>query len=335
MDISIVIPCRNEKKHIEKCIRDIYGNTIVQHKAIEVLVVDGMSDDGTLQVLATLQKEFPSLKIVTNEKKVTPVAFNLGIKNASGKYLQIIGARQFISNDYLEKAYDKFESDPEIWCIGGLVENYYEDETSRVISQAMGSSFGVGVGNFRVAKESQYVDTVGTPMYPMSVFDKVGYFDESLVRNQDDEFNYRVTEAGGKILLFAEISLSYVVRAELKKLFRQYRQYGYWKVFVNKKHNTVTSIRQLIPLFFVVFMLSYPVWWGIGISTLYVMVLALYSFLALFFAHKASDRFQDIPKVAFTFFILHFSYGLGYLEGIIDFLILGKKPTQQHQQLSR
>ena len=335
MIVSVVIPCRNEVAHIESCINTIYKSKTVSISEIEVLVVDGRSDDGTIDKLKQLALIYNSLQIVSNPKQVTPVAFNLGIKAAKGEYVQIIGARQLISEDYLENCVQLLESDKNIWCIGGKVINIYENEKSELIAAAMSSPFGVGAGNFRTITETSFVDTVGTPMYRASVFSEIGYFDEELARNQDDDYNYRVTKAGGKILLNANVSIKYFVRAEFNKLYRQYFQYGYWKVYVNKKHQTITTIRQLIPLGLVLFILSFPLWILISLPELYLLILAIYLFLAVVFALKQTSGAHKVITVVYTFILLHLSYGLGYLNGVIRFTLFNKKPTDSNKQLSR
>ena len=335
MIVSVVIPCRNEVAHIESCITTIYKSKIDSISEIEVIVVDGLSDDGTIDKLNQIAKSYSSLKIVSNRKQVTPVAFNLGIKAAKGEYVQIIGARQLISEDYLENCVQLLESDQNIWCIGGKVINVFENEKSELIAAAMSSPFGVGAGNFRTITETSFVDTVGTPMYRASVFTDIGYFVEELARNQDDDYNYRVTKAGGKILLNANVSIKYFVRAEFKKLYRQYFQYGYWKVYVNKKHQTITTIRQLIPLGLVFFILSFPFWLLISLSELYLLILATYLVLAAVFAFKRTTALTKALIIVYTFLLLHLSYGLGYLNGVIRFLVFNKKPTDSNKQLSR
>lgn len=335
MIVTVVIPCRNEVNSISDCITAIYTNETSLISEIEIVVVDGMSDDGTVELLNKLQLKFPTLKIVENTAKVTPVAFNLGIRAAKGEYVQIIGARQIISKNYLETAVKVLEANKNIWCIGGKVENIFENKTAEQVAMAMSSPFGVGGGNFRTFTKTTFVDTVGTPMYPSWVFDKIGYFDESLVRNQDDDFNYRVTQAGGKIQLNSEISLKYIVRSSFAKLYRQYFQYGYWKVYVNKKHKTVTSIRQLIPFGFIMFLISFPFWLLFGIVPFYLIFLASYLALSTYFAVKVGKSLIEIPFIMFIFTLLHISYGLGYGNGILDFLILNKQPSQNNKRLSR
>lgn len=337
MKISVVIPCRNEKKHIQMCVDAIYANTLAKQNEVEVLIVDGMSDDGTTNIIHELMTQYPSLKLVENHKQVTPIAFNLGITHSTGDFVQIIGARQLISKDYLEKAVACIEQNPEIWCVGGRVENVYENKDSEIIANAMNTPFGVGGGNFRTAKNSTFVDTVGTPMYPRFVFDKVGLFDEELVRNQDDDFNFRVTKAGGKIFLNADILIQYFVRADYNKLFKQYLQYGYWKVYVNRKHQTVTTIRQLFPAGLIAFLIlgAFISIFSIYILLAYLSVVLLYLLLAFVYAIKAMNDISQLFSIIKTFMILHISYGWGYLKGLWHFFVLGKNPSQKQTTLSR
>lgn len=342
MNVAIIIPCRNEQANIVECIEAIYASELDSSIAINVFVVDGRSDDTTIELLNQLQKTHSSLTIIENTKQLTPFAFNLGIvAGIDCDYFQIIGARQIISNDYLQKAILKLESDSGIWGIGGRVENVYLNDTGRIIASAMKTIFGMGLGNFRTLETSGFVDTVGTPMYPKRVFDKIGYFDEELIRNQDDDFNYRVIQAGGKLFFDASISLKYYVRGNFKGLWKQFFQYGYWKVFVNKKHKAITTFRQLIPPLFVFYLLCLVVslflpFIPISFKAIGLLPLFFYSALALTFALKSSEESKTpLLKTAITFPILHISYGLGYLKGIWNFLILGKKPSEKSKELSR
>lgn len=336
MRISAVIPCRNEAKNIRECIEAIYASELNGHD-IEVLVVDGMSTDGTPQEVSKLQSLYPTLRMIPNALRITPVAFNIGIRESRGEYIQIVGARQIISRDYLKEAVKTLDSDPQIWCVGGRVVNVYQNEESEVIGLAMASSFGVGVGNFRTLKESGYVDTVGTPMYRRSVFEQIGLFNEALIRNQDDELNYRIIARGGRIYLNAEVQVKYYVRVKVSHLFRQYFQYGYWKVYVNRMHNTVTSARQLVPLLFVVGLVA-----GLLFSLLvpafvrfYLLGISFYLGASVGFGISSAEELKKGLRVAVVFPVLHVAYGWGYLRGVIDAVLLNRKPASGAAQLSR
>jgi glycosyltransferase involved in cell wall biosynthesis len=330
---SIIIPCRNEVNHIGFVIDSLLNNTF---KNIEIIIVDGLSDDGTREKLAEIQKVNPFVKVIDNIRKITPAAFNLGIKNSTGDYVFIVGARHILENNYIETCISILESSPEIGCVGGKVNNTYENSTSLLISKAMSSSFAVGAGNFRILDKDAFVDTVGTPAYRRSIFDEVGFFDEELLRNQDDEFNFRVIKKGYKILFTVKTSIQYFVRASFKNLYRQYFQYGYWKVYVGKKHKALTTLRQLVPLFFILFLFGGLLisFFHIYLMMLYLSGIACYLLLGFISAVKQADGGRGILKIMYTFFILHYSYGLGYLKGVADFFIAGKK-IKSEEALSR
>jgi GT2 family glycosyltransferase len=337
MIVSVVIPCRNEVAFIQECIAAIYANQLDTSIFLNVFVIDGMSDDGTRERIQSLQSKYPSLKLIDNVKQVTPYAFNLGIHAATADYIQIVGARHILSSNYIQQSLAILNSKPDVWCVGGKLINEYINETSEIISKAMSTSFGMGIGNFRTLAKSGYTDTVTSPMYPFWVFEKIGFFDEQLIRNQDDDFNFRVTKAGGKIYFENDIHLKYYVRGSYSGLYRQFYQYGYWKVFVNQKHKAVTTFRQLIPPLFVSFIflslilsMLHPLF-----AVLSFLVYLVYSFLALLMGFKKGKKPTESLQIAMTFPIMHFSYGLGYLKGILDFVILKKKPSDKQKRLSR
>jgi GT2 family glycosyltransferase len=339
--IAVVVPCRNEVQFIELCIRAIYGCSLPDETTLHVMIVDGMSTDGTREKIQGLISEFPTLELIDNTFQLTPFAFNLGIKKRKTDFVQIVGARHILSSNYLQKSLEILRSDAGIWCVGGRIENEFVNETGEIISIAMSTAFGMGLGNFRTLEKSGFTDTVTSPMYPTWVFDKIGYFDEELIRNQDDDFNFRVTQAGGKIFFESSISLKYYVRGTYAGVWRQFFQYGYWKVYVNQKHKTVTTFRQLVPPAFAVYLIllvlstillpsvrwigSWPVW-------LYVLLGIYFAFKSLFF--QGSAWFKAL-KIWVTFPLLHISYGLGYLKGMIDFLALKRKPSDKQKRLSR
>lgn len=336
--ISIVVACRNEENNISNLLKSVEQSDYDVEK-IEILIVDGMSDDTTVNKVREYQKSSQlTIFLLENKKQKTPYAFNIGIKNASSNIIIIAGARFVFSSNYFTVVEDVLNNNKYVGCVGGRIINIFENKTSEVITRAMSSSFGIGFGNFRTVNEDKFVDTVTPPAFRKEIFKEIGYFDERLTRNQDDDFSYRLVKAGYKILLKANISFEYVVRASFKKLYKQYKQYGYWKVFVNKKHKTVTTLRQLFPLLFVLSLIALPL-----LSLLFPIFfiflgveLSLYLLLNAIFAFK-DNKFNviNLLKQMYTCSILHVSYGLGYLEGIIDFIILNKQPNSKNEELSR
>ena len=337
MRLSVIIPCRNEVRFIRECIEAIYLNDLPFGIELSVIVVDGMSDDGSRELVQKTAKSHTKLFLIDNLEKLTPYAFNLGLNFLEADYYQIVGARHIISTNYLRKSIELLETNNLIWCVGGKLINQYTTNTSKIISKAMDTSFGMGLGNFRILEKSNFTDTVTSPMYPNWVFEKIGYFDDELIRNQDDDFNFRVTQAGGKIWFESEISLKYYVRGNFKGLSKQFFQYGYWKVYVNKKHKNITTFRQLVPPLFVVYLLMVPFSFILSFKfgEFFSLGLIFYMLLSFMVSFKKSIGIKEFFGIFKTFPILHFSYGLGYLQGLIHFIILGKKPSDKQKSLSR
>lgn len=325
--LTIIIPCRNEEKYIERCLNSLIELDFPKD-ALEIIVCDGKSTDRTVELVETFANKYPYIKLLTNEKQIAPSAMNIGIKASQGKFITRVDGHSEVFPDFIIKSLAELEKNPSLGCVGGFLINEYEDNISKVISYAMSSSFGVGSAYFRTGEKDGYVDTVAFGSYRKEVFDKIGLFDEELVRNQDDELNFRVIKAGYKIFLKRDINAKYYVRASFKKLFKQYFQYGYWKVYVNKKHSSITTIRQLVPLFFVLYLI-----FGISLSIfskiifyIFISILLVYIALSAFSSYKKTRVLQEIFQVMYSFCILHTSYGLGYLNGLIDFFVLNTKP---------
>lgn len=336
--ISVVIPCRNENRYIEGCLEAIYRSDLPDNTQMHVCVIDGMSDDGTREIIESLQDRFPQLRLIDNRKKVKPYAMNLGIElNPSADYFQIIDVRHVISSDYLKQCMYRLQSDKNIWCVGGKVINKFPDKMGESIAKAMSTSFGMGLGNLRTLETSGFTNTVTCQMYPMWIFSKIGNFDEELVRNQDDEFSYRILKEGGKIFFEADVSLIYYGRGNLMQVWKQFLQYGYWKVYVNKKHKTVTTGRQLVPPLFVLYLFALPVLFLINpfAGLIGSSVVGVYVLAGLLVTTRIAGSVSEFNRIIRVFPVLHLSYGWGYLKGIFDFLILNRKPSEKQKKLSR
>ncbi|HKD19997.1 MAG TPA: hypothetical protein VKG23_19250, partial [Thermoanaerobaculia bacterium] len=197
-----------------------------------------------------------------------------------------------------------------------------QDAFGEAVAAATSSPFGVGNARFHYSDREEWVDTVYLGAWPRRVFDRIGMFDEELVRDQDDELNYRLRASGGRILLSPSIKSWYTVRGTPAKLWRQYFQYGFWKVRVLQKHPRQMQPRQFVPGVFVVGLV------GLGV-TAFVSPIARAGLAALALAYGAGDlfatasaargRWRLAPAMALAFPILHLAYGSGFLAGLVRF----------------
>ncbi len=334
--VSIVIPCRNEERFITDLLHSILK---ADHAGCTVtaLVCDGMSDDGTRTIVADLAQAHPSIRLVDNPKRTTPQALNIGLQFMHFDVGIILGAHAKIDPGFIRENLKILDADPSIGCAGGIIENVFDGPVSRRIGAAMGHPFGVGGAHFRTGGREGPVDTVAFGAYRREVFERVGWFDEDLVRNQDDEFNYRVLQAGFKIFLSKTVRSKYYVRASYARLFKQYVQYGYWKVYVNRKHRAITTLRQVVPALFVLFLILAPIlaWAVLVLRTVLLGILLLYLALAAISAVRARIRPGDTAGVMYAFLAMHVAYGWGYLKGIFRFILFRGSPSGSSKSLTR
>ena len=340
MKVSVIVPVRNERNFIEECIDSIIAQDY-PGELIEIIIVDGMSDDGTREIISDKYLSCGSnIKLIDNPKKIAPTAMNIGIKASAGDVIIRIDGHSYMERDFIAQAVKLLQDNPDIDCVGGPIESINTTFKSKVISLAMSSPFGVGNARFRYSKKAQLVDTLAFGAYRREVFEKIGLFDEELVRNQDDEFNFRLTKNGGKILLSPKIRSNYYTRSSFGKLWRQYYQYGFWKVRVMQKHGQVASLRHLVPVTFVLSLILTGVLSFVSHIFLWLFTFICLSYLAgaLIFAVKAGkdEGIIYVLYLPFAFFILHSSYGLGFIEGIWHFYIKkGRTSKDRHKDLSR
>ena len=327
--VSIIIPCRNEEKFISKCLDSIIAQNYPKDR-IEVLVVDGRSMDRTREVVKGYTQKYPFIKLLDNPKRITPIAMNIGIKEAKGDVVILVNAHSILDKDFLKysTAYLKKTGAD---AVGGKL-NTINDNSSLVaqaIPLAADSTFGAGGKRYRTREEEGWVkDTLPYCAYPKKIFEKIGLIDEELIRDQDEEFNYRLLKSGGRIFFTPKIKSYLHIRPSLRKLWRQHFQYGYFKVRVAQKIGVIFTLRQLIPAIFVsslIFtgVLSFFSKFFLGLFSLIICSYLLANFgFSLAIAIKKGLKF--LPLLPIVFFTLHFSYGLGYLKGIWDFLIRKK-----------
>ncbi|MGB9798894.1 MAG: glycosyltransferase family 2 protein [Thermanaerothrix sp.] len=318
--VSVVMPVRNERDYIQQSLEAVLAQDYPR-ECMEILIVDGMSEDGTREYVCEQQKHVPNLYLLDNPGKIVPVGLNIAIAKAKGEIVVRVDGHCIIAPDYIRRCVDYLEREP-IVGVGGPMETVGETPTARTIALAMSSLFGVGNSAFRVHVNShRYVDTIPFPAYRMSTLREAGPFDEDLIRNQDDEYNYRLRSMGGKLLLAPDVRSKYYSRSSLKALWRQYFQYGFFKVRVLQKHPAQFSLRQLIPPAFVGTLLVALVLSVFIVPMRYFLLGLLVVYTAVNFGvslliaiRHGWEHFWRLPP---TFAILHIAYGLGFLTGLL------------------
>lgn len=344
--ISVVIPCLNEVDYIDATLQSLVAQD-PPGPAWEVIVADGGSTDGTREKLADWSDRHTEVRWIENPKRTTPHALNEGIEAAKGEVIIILGAHAEVSSDWLLRNHQVLDAHPESGCVGGVVEQVHGSPTSRRIGAAMSTPFGVGDARFRTGGSAGHVDTVAFGAYRREALKEIGWFDAALTRNQDDELNYRMLKAGWRIWFDPRIRSRYHVRSTYHNLIRQYFQYGYWKVFVNQKHSTITTWRQTVPAFFLlVLMVSggcwlaeatghwHDMWDGFGAS-IFVSLVFLWLVIGTGSAIASAGSYRDVGGILRAFAMIHAGYGLGYWKGILDFIVLRRQPAADHAELTR
>lgn len=325
--ISIVCPIYNEEAYIASFIDSILQQDYPQ-KDMEILLVDGMSADGTRNIIREYMSQYPQIKLVDNPHKTVPYAMNEGIMQAKGDVVIRLDAHAEYPRNYFSELVSQLNKLEGAENVGGVCITLPCDDTSKsiAISECLSNKFGMGNSYFRVgSNEVKSVDTVPFGCFRRSLFDRIGMYDLELVRNQDDELNGRIIKHGGKIYLLPQLEIKYFARDKVKKVWNMFYQYGLYKPLVNKKLGSPATVRQFVPLLFVIglflgFMLSVVsksfFWMYLGVLLFYLLIGFSIGFGKARKWKRASVAFW-MPAV---FFVIHFAYGWGYLCGIMKLL---------------
>ncbi len=325
--ISVICPIYNEEKYIAHCIESIMRQDYPKDD-LEVLFVDGMSKDRTREIITSYLSQCPYLRVLDNSHQIVPPAMNIGIREAKGDIIIRLDAHALFPENYfseLVKNLVELNADN----VGGVCRTLPVNDTvvCRSIANVLSSSFGMGNSYFRVgAKDVMEVDTVPFGCFHRELFDRIGYFDEELIRNQDDEFNGRIIKNGGKIYLLPQLVIDYYARDTIGKVYKMFYQYGLFKPLVNKKLGSPATIRQFFPLVFVLGLIVGPFFGFISpwFLVVYAGVLLAYFGIATMFSLRDTRNLKQVLVQDWTYFVVHFAYGWGYLNGV--FKLLFKRP---------
>ncbi|MBA4156701.1 MAG: glycosyltransferase family 2 protein [Gemmatimonadetes bacterium] len=323
--VSVIVPCRNEERFIRDCLERILATTY-PHDRLEILVVDGWSDDATRAIIEEMAEQYPQLRMLDNARRITPAALNIAIRAAGGDLVVRMDAHAYFPPDYIERlvvALEETGAD----IVGGAIHTRPADDTAtaQAIALAMQHPFGVGNSSFRIGTQVRRpADHVPFFACRRTLFNRVGLFDEELVRNQDGEFSWRVLRHGGQILLIPEARAEYFARDSLSKLARMFFQYGYYKVLTAYKVRRLMTVRQVIPPVFLLTLGAVALlalWQPIGAYFL-LGLLATYAAAvgaaSLHAGRGATARCAIVLLVVFP--IMHFGHGIGQLRRAAELL---------------
>jgi glycosyltransferase involved in cell wall biosynthesis len=315
--VSVVIPMRNEAESIGECLDAVLAQDYPAER-LEVLVVDGASTDDSKRVIEDYGRRTGRVRLLDNPRRIVPPALNAAIREARGSVIVRIDGHTRVAPDYVSVGVETMTrtgarnvGGPMIAVGGGIVGD--------AIARATSSRFGVG-SYFHYGTEEREVDTVYLGMWPRSVFAEVGLFDEEFVRNQDDEFNYRLRKCGGRILLNPAMRSWYQNRQSFRHLARQYYQYGEWKVRVLQKHPRQMSWRHFVPPAFVatILVLGAAALFGGAAGALLAGLLIVYvgTIAALGWSLGSTDGWRAALATTLAFGIIHLAWGSGFLVGL-------------------
>ena len=323
--VSVIIPCRNEEKTIHLVLEALFEQSFPLQN-MEIVIADGLSTDGTRRAIHAFSEAHPALfmRLVDNPKQIIPTGLNTAIKASKGELIVRMDAHSLPNQDYVQRCYNahqegKAENVGGVWKISPQNNGW----VARSIAAAAANPFAVGDAHYRFTEKAAYVDTVPYGSYKRELFKKIGYFDESLLANEDYEFNTRIRQSGGRIWLDPAIQCTYFARATFAALAKQYWGYGFWKAQMLKRYPETLRWRQALPPAFVLGLVVlalvgfvWPIAWPV-FAIIVGLYLAVQLVPAIQISLKAGDIRLSIGVVIATL-IMHFSWGTALIVGLFS-----------------
>jgi glycosyltransferase involved in cell wall biosynthesis len=364
--VSVIVPCRNERGHIKAFCQSVAEQQLPEGWRMEVLIADGQSDDGTRPLIQGWAERDARFVMVDNPGRIVSCGLNRCIARSQGEFIVRLDVHTVYATDYIAQCIATWQRTGADNVGGPWQAKAAEGQspTVQAVQQAVAAAFQSRlVSGGALSRDLAYegeADTVYLGAWPRQTFARFGGFDEQLVRNQDDEHNLRIHRGGGRIWQSAGIRSIYCPRAKVGDVFRQYRQYGYWKPFVMRKHGQAAALRHLIPSLFVgsavltlamlvlgsvgivllpsLHALKWPAIWltllgTVGLGTLTFLYAAAVAWMCRRIAADTPglSAWRHLPDVIAAY---HVGYGLGSLRGWWD-VLLRRQPDPAYGRLTR
>lgn len=323
--VSVIVPCYNEERTIRLLLDAIYRQSFPRER-MEVILADGMSTDGTRVQVELFAQEHPELavRVVDNPKRIIPAGINCALMAAQGEYIIRLDGHSIPAKDYVERCVSALRAGA-----GDNVGGVWEIRPGKPgwmaesIAQAAAHPLGVGDALYRFTTRAGLVDTVPFGAFRRVTFEKIGQFDETLLTNEDYEFNARLRQSGGRVWLDPAIRSVYFARPDLPALARQYFRYGYWKRRMLRRYPGTLRWRQALPPAFVLSLIvlaALALGWNLARWVLlaevlvYLMALAVGTAPAVLRARKDPRLLLGVPAAIAT---MHLSWGAGFLGSLL------------------
>jgi len=313
--ITVICPVYNEARFIQKVL-DFCVNAMPVEK--EIIFIDGQSTDSTCDIINSYIQKHPHITLLHNPQRYVPFSLNLALKHARGEIIIRLDAHTEYAQDYFERIVETFDkSGADI--VGGPMRIAKGNQMQEAIGYVTSTLFGIGDSSFHFEDFEGFTDSVYLGAWKKSIFSGTGDFDESLKRNQDDEFHYRARKNGFTIYQSPAIRLQYYPRETVKALFRQYFEYGLYKPFVLKKNKSAIRLRHLVPSLFVLYCLAAVI--ALSIQMYVVLIpLACYLLTDIYFCIASKKSPAVMARIAIAYPVIHIAYGTGFLIGFVRML---------------
>lgn len=319
---TVIVPIRNEELYLRTCLNSLLQQTYPSER-YEVIVVDGRSSDRSREIIEDFAHHFPNVRCVDNPAAIAPVAMNIGIRCGQGSIIIRADGHSFYSKNYVENCV-KYLQLTGADNVGGPWITVPADGSfgACLVAAILSNPFGVGDSRFRIGHKEGLVKTVPFGAFRREIFDRVGMYNEKLVRNQDNELNARIRQAGGRIYQTPALQTEYHPVEKLGNLLRQTFRTSQWHFFTIRNNAAALCPRHFAPLVFLLLVttLLLASFIGGGGATFGALILlsTLYLLTGFSFAAARSRRFgfAVVSVLPFACFCFHLAYGLGTLVGL-------------------
>ncbi len=319
--VSFIIVAYNAEAYLPELLSDLKAQTF-DHSCTEILLINSCSTDRTQEIFSQFESDndFADCKLLENPKKSLPAGWNIALKNAVGKIILRVDAHSRIPSDFIENNVKNIDNGEDI--VGGQRITVFDNDTKwkAALAAAESSAFGSGIAVYRRKFERQYTVTLAHAAYKKTVFDKVGYYNESLRRTEDNDMHYRMRKAGYKFCLCDDIVSYHHVRSSLKTMLKQKYGNGFWIGITLAVQPKCFSLYNFVPLFFVLALIACCVFSILSFLPL-IALLGLYFTAAILYGIKSltykSNRHFPYP-LSPIFFLMHLAYGIGTIAGILS-----------------